>query len=123
MLFGPIDPSCGDENKAPQKVIHDPSPYEMEQVNGALNKCCIFGAKKGILMMGEKVFEQPWVSMETRNWLGLLKSDVGVWEESTDPTDRDLRLVMIELDYMMVMVGLERDAAVARQADESQRKR
>ena len=117
-LFGPID--SGNENEsAPRKVIHDPGQYEIEAVNAALNRLGIIGAQKGILLMGEKVFEQDWVTPTTRNWLALLKNDVNLLLDCTDSLERKLRSVMVDLDYMSVMLSLEHDAVSARMVDEA----
>jgi len=117
-LFGPID--SGDENeRAPRKVIHDPSQYEIEAVSAALNRLGIVGARKGILLIGEKVFEQYWVTSTTRNWLALLKNDVNLLLDCTDSLERKLRSVMVDLDYMSVMLSLEHDAVSARMVDEA----
>jgi len=117
MLFGPVDSGNGEES-APRKVIHDPNQYEFDAVNAALNRLGFAGARKGFLLMGEKVFEQPWVTPPTENWLSLLKNDVNLLSECTDFLERKLYSVMVDLDYMAVMWSLERDAVLARIADE-----
>lgn len=119
-LFGPTD--NGDENEsAPRKVIHDPSQYEIEAVNEALNRLCIGVGRKGILLMGEKVFEQYWVTSTTRNWLALLKNDVNLLLDCADSLERKLLSAMVDLDYMSVMLSLGDDAVSARMLDESTR--
>lgn len=116
-LFGPID-SGGENERAPRKVIHDPSFEEMRSVNEYLSHLGFCGAERGVLLMGETVFDQHWVTSTTRNWLALLKNDMNLLD-CTDSLERKLRSVMVDLDYTSVMLSLEHDAVSARMVDEA----
>jgi len=123
-MFGPVDsggPGSKDNGRsAPTKVIHDPSEYEMREVNAALIKLGISGSMRGVLLMGEKVFDQEWVSTDTKNWLGLFNHDMKLWEECTDPTEQKIHQLKVELDYAALMMLMYQDAVTAKKLEQQQ---
>lgn len=110
-MLGPID--SDNEQSAPkrsQKIIHEPSNSECEQICLTMVKMGINGSDRVILAFGRKVFNESWVSDVTKNWLRTLDHDVKLYEDIIDPVESKLFVVMVELDYMMVMYNLRLDA-------------
>lgn len=94
----------------PAKVIHDPNSYEVKEMNEILSRMGFVGPIQGVLLMGEKVFDQYWVSSCTRGWLRQCKLDLSLWQECSDAIESRILHLMIELDYVAVMLSLHTDA-------------
>lgn len=111
-LLGPID--SGQNNTAPRKVIHDPSPEEIKQVIVTLGMAGFTGPQISVLLMGESIFDQYWVSLLTQNWLAVLKSDMELLEQCTDRSEMPIYSAMVELDYHALLLSLGHDAVRAK---------
>lgn len=105
--LGPTD--AGDSNQAPEKVIHLPTQGEVTKLNEAFNKMGISGVTKGILLLGEKIFDEYWVSQYTRNWFKQFQYDMEHREACQDEVELKIWDIIIELDYAALMLCLRDD--------------
>ena len=106
--------SEGDQSKVgTQKIIHAPTQDELEHMGEFLKAISISGADRVLLIWGRDVFEEDWISDETKNWLAVLDADMAKYEDSKDELGQRLFAIMVELDYKALRGCLYMDAMYA----------